>query len=1514
MLSKLSIKKPLLIVVIVLIVIALGIVSYINTPVDLLPEMDLPYLIIVTVFPGAPPDIVEKDVTTPIEATVAKVSGIKSMSSVSSEHFSMITLELNADIGKVKQDIESGLKLTSLPDDPLRQDPIIIEVSPDLLPMMTVSIGVRGEELDKASDYLKEVAERISAVDGVASVSAGGIASNYVLMNLNTQKTAEAFITGIADLLNIKIEIPVEIKENIHSSLEEALEEADGNPELSTDGKLDAEKLFDYLLEGLQDLLSQGDAQDELITEIIFDELKNENSELRKELIDTLDILLASRYIIADTEESKKVFYDLLDGAFYSGLTGFASGYTGSMLSLINSEILSQVIMAQDFNMPAGSITKGAQSFIVKVGDKISSREEFMNAAVISVDLGNSIKEYVNNIERVLTLLSYASENGVYSITESTIRAAAAALSVPGAVESIEFLQDILGEELYASLARIMRGAEEDEIYSALVTLIRLLEKYGGEGAVTVEEDELTHEKTYSIDVIILKETLTRTAAGLSIDLKLKDLADMLFINDAAKLPTRLLTNDGKGNFSLSQSVVVVVEKEAAASATKVSADIKALLKSIAEEKETFSYNIISDDGDMINFMMDTVLDSLLWGALLATGVLLLFFRRIKPTLAVGTAIVFSVVFTFVLMYFANITLNIVSMGGLALGVGMLVDNSIVVIENIQRLRAQGKTRFEASVQGAKQMSSAIIASTLTTIVVFLPIVFIKGLVKEIMSDMALTVCFSLLASLFVALTVIPISTAYFIKEMPKGDFRSLRAVKRAYIKSLNFSLNNKWLVLIVTMVLFAGCTLGGFLLSKTEIFPETYMGYVGVEFDIKSEAVDERNFGLSVMDENYMTMEDIQLEVAEKAIQVFNNYPDIKAVAIYVNSGFDIGGFSIGGGTLTASLSLVEEKQRTAPPLEVCKDMERELNAAGGRLFSATVNVNSILAYSAAFSDSDYTINIYGNDYELMSSEADKLSQLISQSDKVLSVKKGVDVAGEEYKLIVDKDKASKYGLTTAQVYLQVSDALKEVSGSNTLRLYDASNTAKSDYEVMIYTRGYALSAWYMAEQDGKQVKVYVNNNYDYSGADNEYYVKNTSGNTVLVKNKGKVKPVEDGGFIPVTLDGTSFSYEYAEIEQTEGESAIVFMNVQFSFNQKTLFHSIKREEVDLLSLTIQGSDMLQTGGKVASVPLYKLLKEDCFARDAGGEVLYRRVGGEDVPAALVKTPGYTGINHSEGRKVIGLSITYDTTFSLNEIEKDISAAVAEYNQSRPTGIIVDAGQTVSVMDEVMNNLYLILGAAIILIYLIMVAQFQSWKKPFIVMFTVPLAFTGSFILMLATGTSINIMSLVGLIILMGVVVNNGIVFVDYADKVMESGEDKRKALLRTGVDRLRPILLTALTTISALIIMAADTSDYGLLLSPLAISMVGGLTYATFVTLYAVPIVYDIFNRKYKIPEQIQALRDADIDKIDENNIFEETDPYYYSQIQKVNESKSMSMLTARRLERKRKRQGRKGYRSMS
>ena len=242
----------------------------------------------------------------------------------------------------------------------------------------------------------------------------------------------------------------------------------------------------------------------------------------------------------------------------------------------------------------------------------------------------------------------------------------------------------------------------------------------------------------------------------------------------------------------------------------------------------------------------------------------------------------------------------------------------------------------------------------------------------------------------------------------------------------------------------------------------------------------------------------------------------------------------------------------------------------------------------------------------------------------------------------------------------------------------------------------------------------------------------------------------------------------------------------------------------------------------------------------------MYRAGIEENVPVGLEMVDGYSSISRKERQKVIGLTIYYDESISANDIQERIDNVTEQYNNFKPAGIIVSTVSEDGIMDGVFEDLFMVLGVAIVLVFLVMVAQFQSWKSPIIILGTIILAFTGSFLLMWVTGTKIGIMPLIGLIILMGVVVNNGIVFVDYANSLIEKGYSKREAMLKTASDRIRPIIMTAITTILGMLGMALDGSDYGSLLQPLAIASIGGLIYATLMTLFIVPVLYELINRK--------------------------------------------------------------------
>ncbi|MDD4315823.1 MAG: efflux RND transporter permease subunit [Clostridia bacterium] len=331
------------------------------------------------------------------------------------------------------------------------------------------------------------------------------------------------------------------------------------------------------------------------------------------------------------------------------------------------------------------------------------------------------------------------------------------------------------------------------------------------------------------------------------------------------------------------------------------------------------------------------------------------------------------------------------------------------------------------------------------------------------------------------------------------------------------------------------------------------------------------------------------------------------------------------------------------------------------------------------------------------------------------------------------------------------------------------------------------------------------------------------------------------------------------------DGDKNVVYDQISFNLAGPEIYYKVDRiEEFDIITYGITSSSMLDPSAPGIVVPLYKLLDDECFVRDEENEILYRdSLLAERIPVGLVTSDGYDTISHEEKKRVETVSITFMSGVKANDISKKISDILDSY-YTAPEGVTLDASQGNKYIDEVFNTLYLVLALAIVLIYLVMVAQFQSLKSPFIIMFTLPLAFTGCIMALFIANLGMSVMAMIGLVVLMGVVVNNGIVFVDYCNQLIQSNIPRRMALLRTGMDRLRPILMTALTTIFALAITAADTSEGGAMLRPLAIATIGGLTYSTFLTLYIVPIIFDILNKKAKQTERTKAFMDKDIDLI--------------------------------------------------
>lgn len=759
-------------------------------------------------------------------------------------------------------------------------------------------------------------------------------------------------------------------------------------------------------------------------------------------------------------------------------------------------------------------------------------------------------------------------------------------------------------------------------------------------------------------------------------DVTMEDVADIGLSDNTSSMYTRV-----NGEYG----VMLSLQKQPDYSTADVTNAVLARMEELEKENEGLSFHALMNQGDYVNVMIQTVLSNLIMGAGLAVIILILFLRKIRPTLIVAASILLSVVTAFVLMFLFGISLNMISMSGLALGVGMLVDNSIVVMENICRMLSEGKSAKEAAVEGAREVGGAITASTLTTIVVFLPIIFTEGLTRQIFTDMALTITFSLLASLVVALTLVPSASSRMLAKNFRMRRTFIDKMADGYAKLLDRSLNHRWIAIGLSIVMLAGSVILA-LRSGTELFPSMDSGSVSVSVSMPDTySWDET---CSALDDLYTTLSGVT---------------DVETVGI-INNGSSTGGdmslLSMGSGGTNIYLLLKEERTATVDEIaseirEKTKDLPYEVSVS-----SANMDMSML-------SGGDVAIHVYGSDLDDLRRSAQMVADAIAETEGIAEVDNGLGETTGELRIEVDKTKAISNGLTVAQVYAAVAE---ELSGAPTSGEITSGST---EYTITV--------------RDDRDLQI------------------------------------------------TAENLENLEIENTS------------------------EEKVRL--------------GDIASV---------------------------------VKTEGFSSISRQGQERYVSVSASVDAGYISGTVNEQVEEKLRQLEL--PEGCRYEISGESESMRSTFNDMALMLVLAIVFIYLVMVAQFQSFLSPFIIMFTIPLAFTGGFLGLAAAGMPISAVAILGFIILVGIVVNNGIVFVDYANQQMEAGYTKRQALLRAGRNRIRPILMTALTTIFALVAMAVDTSMGAELMQPMAVATMGGLVYSTLLTLFLIPAMYSLMKREKK------------------------------------------------------------------
>ncbi len=1301
---KYSVKKPYTVFVGIMLVLVLGVVSFLDLQTDLLPTIELPYVIVQTVYPGATPERVETSVTAPIEQAVSTVNGLNNVSSVSAENMSLVILEFSESINmdSAMLDLSANIDMVSGYFEDTVQPPILLRINPDSLPIQTLTVNYDGMDIKELTTYVEEeLVPYLKRVGGVASVDVSGTVSDRVEIRLNQLK-----IDGItADILKSIDSALYETQMDLEEAQDEinaGLNEIDDAQQETFDTLASTSAEIDSGIAQLQALASEKTSLESLA------EIKDGQKQAldgKLQLLQTIELLNSFETnpmfqpIPPATEPlTVQEIVDILAPSgvpplpseplfsFYAALAGLLQ--TDPAMGALTPAMIATSMQPALTELNAALTQLGVSASLVTTTD-ITTVQNEVNA--LESEIAN-LKQDIAATDLVVSQLNgtIAELESAYTEIESGKLSATSELTVTET--ELRTAQD----EIAAGLDEFER-ARDEALKSANIDGLVTQEALSGiltaqnfsfpAGYVSDGNTQLTvkvGEQFASLDEVKNLLLLDMGLDGVE-PIHLSDVADVVITDDSEDSYVRVNGNSG---------LIISIQKSSIASTSEVSNDVNLAIADAMAADDKLHIDMLMDQGIYIDLVIDSVMSNLIYGGLIALVVLLFFLKDLRPTFIIGLSIPLSLLISIVLMYFSDVTLNIISLSGLALGVGMLVDNSIVAIENIYRLRKEGMSRTRAAVAGASQVGGAIFASTLTTVCVFLPIVFVDGMSRQLFEDMGLTIAYSLFSSLLVAMTVVPAMASSMLRSEVQKEHKLFDAFVNAYEKVLDFNLRYKFIVIILATAMLAG-TLLSLLNMPLELFPS--MSSTQMQMTLTMEDETER-------DELIASAEEIAAAVA--------TIEGVETVSVQYDGGTSTGMMSFmsgGADSVTFFIVIDEESGITGPDIS---PQIRQLTPEYEDYLSITENNMDM----SALSGEGITINIKGNDLDVLQSTATGIKNTLSDIEGIEEITDGSEQQEDELRIIVDASGAAKYSQTIAQVYTTVSEALTEETSSTIMTFGQDDMTA------------------------------------------------------IIIPSE--VATVDTLGDIVVAT-------EMITTEDEDGEE--------------------KEQERDVL------------------------LSEIATIENA-------------------KTP--ESISRDAQSRTQSVAVTIAEGYNVSLVARDVDTALASFEI--PDGYSVEVAGENETIVQTMSDLLLMLLLAVVFIYLIMVAQFQSLLSPFIVIFTIPLAFTGGLLALILTGQALSVTSMVGFLVLAGVVVNNGIVFVDYVNQLREDGMEKRAALLKTGRDRIRPIFMTALTTILAMSTMALGVGLGAEMSQGVAIVTIGGLSYSTVLTLLLIPALYDIFSRR--------------------------------------------------------------------
>lgn len=1301
--SKYCVKKPYTVVVAVVMVIVLGVISFMNMVTDLLPAMELPYVVVVTTMPGASPEQVESQITAPLEAGLGTVNGVTNVTSTSSENVSTVVLEFdggtNMDSAMVNLSTAVDQVRGALPD--TAGNPMLLQISPDMLPVMIAAVDMEGIDVYQLTDFASEtVIPAFERQAGVASVSGTGLVEKSVEIRLNEEKI-EAINTKVLasvdeELADAKAELDDAKKkvEDGRAELESGKAELE-NKQGDTAAELaNASAQLDSAIAQAQALASQQTALEASKAALEAEKKGMEQAAAMQPQLNMLagGIVMAAVTPGPDGTTLVSKPEGMEDAEWQTILAGASSDPAGFIDKYISDEVWAVLWAGVAGSLPGGTLPEGFENMtraqflsaldaparVAELETALTNIDTELMAAKVMAEQAKAgvekAREAYEKLEegKILAAAGFGSASAQLAAAESALKEGEAQLedaqeqfedARKAALEQADMSQ-LLSKEMVANLVMAQNFAmPAGYLYQGEDQYLLKV----GDAFSSVEEVE--------------NALLLHMDAGDVGDVRLSDVADVTVIDNSGESYARMNGNP---------AVAVSIQKASTASTSEVSKTVNEAIEELEAKYPGLRITPLMDQGVYIQMTVDSVLSNLGWGAVLAVLVLAVFLKDLRPTLVVAFSIPISLMFAVVLMYFSGVTLNMISLSGLALGVGMLVDNSIVVVENIYRLRSQGVPAAKAAVRGAKQVSGAIAASTLTTVCVFLPIVFTDGLTRQLFVDMGLTIAYSLLASLIVALTLVPTLSATMLRESKEKRHPWFDKMLEGYGRALDFCLRFKAVPLTLATALLALC-----------IWHTTQMG---MEF-IPSMSANQISATLTLPED---TKRADAYALTDEAMALMQQVEGVETVGA-MDGGTGMNMMGMGG----AAASDTVESMSFYLVLDENADSEKaadDLAALSAQLPGCEVSVTTSSMDMSVLGGSGVELIVRGPDVDELNRITHDLMDILRGVEGLEEPTNGQEEGTPQLRLVVDKDAAMRCGLTVAQIYSELASALTTETTSTTLA------AGAEDYEVVV---------------------------------------------------------------------------------------------------------TDERNKLDRDALMGYEFEVAGTGPEAE--PETHTLSEFASLKD-------------DLSLAAV--------NRENQQRYMTVSAAVKEGYNATLISREIQPTLDSYDM--PDGYTIEVGGETQTVAQAMQDLVLMILLAVVFIYMIMVAQFQSLLGPFIVMLTMPLAFTGGLGALWIAGLPLSVISMLGFLILAGVVVNNGIVFVDYANQLRLEGMEKRAALIETGKTRMRPILMTALTTILAMSTMAFSTGMGAELSKPMALVTMGGLGYATLLTLFIVPVFYDLLFRK--------------------------------------------------------------------